>query len=316
MTEHANNHSLESALRVLPVHIRQKVISATLSVTDSVQEVVLRAGRPVCVYLSGEQKYLTANGCLTDDFSTQKLTVSESKDVIECFNNVCGYSVYSHISEIKEGFITIKGGHRAGISGTAVVTSGEILNIRDISTVSIRIAREFKGCAENITADFEKKSGGLLLCGSPCSGKTTVLRDMARVLSTEYKRKVSLIDTRGELASVYHGISQNDVGMSDILDGYPRSVGIEQSVRSLSPEIIICDEIGSATDAKALLSGVNSGVRFIASMHAGNKDELANRNNLKEILKTGAFEEVVFLRGRHAPGEIISRCSAEAVLND
>lgn len=295
------NDSLQRVLRVIPVSLRTKLSTALNFKLDMVQDIVLRTNRPVCVYTGNRQMYLTQTGCLTDNYVSQNLVVSSPQDVSECFNNVCGYSVYSHISEIREGFITIKGGHRVGITGTAVISSGAIHNIRDVSTLSIRISRQIKDCAKSLTAGFAGKKGGLLICGSPCSGKTTVIRDMARLLSTQYSSRVSLVDTRGELASVCQGIPQNDIGMCDVMDSYPRVDAIDQAVRSLSPQYVICDEIGNFMDANAILHGINSGVRFVATVHANNREELLSHKNMKDILATGAFDEFVFLSGRDKP---------------
>ncbi|MBQ8000667.1 MAG: Flp pilus assembly complex ATPase component TadA [Ruminococcus sp.] len=299
------------ALKVLPHSLRSKISSAIEPVSDKVQDIVLRCNRPVCVYSRGKQLYLTQTGCLTDSLKSQELVISTQQEVLECFNIACGYSVYSHISEIKEGFITIKGGHRVGIAGTAVMSSGAIHNIRDISTISIRISRQIIGCAEAVTQEYIRARGGLLICGSPCSGKTTLIRDMARLLSTLYAGRVALVDTRGELASVCQGVAQNDVGLCDVLDGYPRAEAIEQAVRSLSPEHIICDEIGSLQDATAIMRGINSGVRFVATIHAHNKQELIARENIRQILDTGAFKKVVFLSDRDKPCQITEQLSVE-----
>lgn len=292
---------IQKAIIVLPPYIRAKVSSALQSLSADVHDIVLRAQRPVCVYIRNKQMYLTETGCLTDSLDSQKLVITSSQQILECFNNSCCYSVYSHINEIKEGFITISGGHRVGITGTAVMSGGTIHNIRDISTISIRISRQIKGCAVDIVKEYMNYSGGLLICGSPSSGKTTLIRDIARLLSTDFAERVSVVDTRGEIASVCNGVCQNDVGLCDVLDSYPRADGIIQSVRSLSPQHIICDEIGSPLDVQAILHGVNSGVRFIATVHADNKEELSSRKSMLDILSTGAFEKIVFLRGRDKP---------------
>ncbi len=309
MNDNENNLSVQSALRVIPSVIREKLATALLSHQDTVQDIVLRSQRPVCVYIGRKQMYLTKTGCLTDFLNSQDLVIANVQNVIDCFNTVCGYSVYSHISEIKEGFITISGGHRVGISGTAVLASGQIHNIRDISSVSVRISRQIKNCASQITKEFLKGGGGMLICGSPCSGKTTLLRDMTRLISTDYASRVALVDTRGELAAVSQGVNQNDIGMADVLDGYPRAVAIEQAVRSLSPEYILCDEIGSKDDVQAITHGVNCGVNFVATMHAGSKEELLKRKNIEEILATKAFEKVAFLCGRENPCVVKEICS-------
>ncbi len=294
--------SLEGIMNIVPLRARKTLQNAIRDVENRVQEIVMRTGRPLCVHINGEQLYLTPRGTLSRD-AVDKCTVELSSiEMTETFNTLCDYSVYAHINEIKEGFVTLKGGHRAAISGTAVVSNSEILNIRDISTISVRIAREIIGCGETLAKELLSLEGGLLLCGAPVSGKTTVLRDIARLLSSKYRKRVSLIDTRGELASSLKGVPQNDVGCADILDGYPREKGVEQAVRCLSPEYIICDEIGSEGDVRAILSGINSGVKFAATLHAGSKEELFSKRNIKEILKTGAFAKVIFLKGREAPG--------------
>ncbi len=299
---------LNQIFRVIPHHIRKLLSQAVAGYADAVHEVVLRCGRPVCIYVRGEEMYLTENGRLTHSINCQPVVLASNKDVTDCFNISCGYSVYSHLKEIKEGYITLCGGHRVGISGTAVVSGGNIVNIRDISTISLRLARQIKGCGEEIAKIAVSDNKGILICGSPCSGKTTVLRDVSRLLSTVYKQRVSVIDTRGELAAVAGGASQMDLGVCDIFDGYPRVQGIEQALRGLSPDCIVCDELGAEGDVEALLSAVNSGVRFISTIHASTKKELLRRKFAKELLETNAFGKIVFLKGRNNPG-VISECA-------
>ena len=306
---------IDDIMNIVPVRVRKTLQNALRDVENRVQEITLRTGRPLCVYINGEQLYLSPRATLTRDVGDQSTVILTSAEVNESFNALCEYSVYSHINEIKEGFITVKGGHRAAISGTAVVSNSEIINVRDISTISVRIAREIIGCGESIAEEIASSKGGLLICGAPVSGKTTVLRDLARLLSSKYSRRVSLIDTRGELASALRGTPQNDVGVCDVLDGYPREKGVEQAVRCLSPEFIICDEIGSSEDIRAILSGVNSGVKFVATLHAGSREELLSRRNAEEILKTGAFSRVIFLNGRENPGVVREKGSLEELLN-
>lgn len=303
MTDQISEIMLQQVLRIVPHKIRN-IIRKALMNSRGVQEIVLRSNLPVCVYTNNGLMFVTTNGCLTNVGDSQPLLITDALEVSECFNVACGYSVYSHINEIKEGFVTINGGHRVGVTGTAVISSGEIMNIREISTVSIRICREIKGCGNTIVNHINKSSGGFIICGVPCSGKTTVLRDVARILSFEERRRVSLIDSRGELSSSYRGFSQMDVGLCDVMNGYPRAEGIIQAVKVFSPEFIVCDEIGSSSDSSAILSGINSGVRFISTAHAADYNELLSRPFLKNILLTGAFEKIVFLSGRHNPGVI------------
>ena len=148
-------------------------------------------------------------------------------------------------------------------------------------------------------------SGGVLICGAPCSGKTTVLRDLARLLSTKGKKNVALIDERGELAGTASGKFQNDIGMCDVYDSYNKSEAMLHAIRSMAPEIVICDEIGSKEDIYAVEKSVNCGVRIISSTHCANEYELKQKANMVSLMKTGAFQTLVFLSNRTHAGEIV-----------
>lgn len=313
MTDAISKKEIDSILRVIPLHLRQKILTAVDTQWHRVRDIVLRTGRPLCISLDTEIMFLTDNGTLSSEYSKNNLYLCTLKDVTECFNAVCGYSVYTHMNEIIEGFVTIKGGHRVSICGTAVVNNQTITNIRDISSLSLRISRQVIGCGQCIATIFSNIRGGLLICGSPCSGKTTIIRDVARIISSEQGLRTSLIDSRGELASSIGGIPMNDVGYSDVYDSYPRNVGIEQALRTMSPQVIICDEIGSDSDCNAIDSGINSGVRFIATTHASDVSELKQKENVMKLIRHGAFENIAFLQGRSNPG-IVSKIYPDRVI--
>lgn len=281
---------------------------------DEAQEIRLRVNRPLCIVCHSQVYYMTEYGELTTDISDSFILKVTKKDITDTFHNICNHSVYSRQDEIVNGFVTMTGGHRAGICGTAVTDGHKITNIRDISSINIRIAREHRDCARPLLDSIDIHTKGLLICGEPCSGKTTVLRDMARLLSTEYKYSVSLIDERGELAGTAYGEYQNDIGLCDVYDGYKKSDGIIQAVRSMAPQIIICDEIGAEDDITAIIQTINCGVRMVATVHAHNRAELKGRQTIMKILKTGAFENIVFLSGRNHPGEITDYCKAGDIL--
>lgn len=311
----AVKNPLDDVINILPVRLRNLLNNATKDISHRIGEISLRSNRPLCAYIDGEQFSLSYRGVLIRQNTADDLVVVTHEEVSDTFNNICNYSVYSHLNEIKEGYITMSGGHRAGISGTAVVSGGEMVNIRDISTVSLRVARQIKGCGDTLAEDISSANGGFLICGAPISGKTTVLRDIARLLSTKHNRRVSVVDSRGELSATSRGKPQLDIGLCDVLSLYPRALGIEQSVRCLSPEFIICDEIGSEEDAKAIISGINSGVSFIASVHVGTVEELVKKKNIRNLLELGAFERVAFLKGRSSPGEIEKICGIGEILS-
>lgn len=309
------NRILSAATPLVPA-IKSVISNLPEDSISNLREIRLRIGLPVTLNIGGVHKYIAKNGCVTDSYTMQNMLICTEQMINDAFKNICGYSVYAHLNEITSGFITMPFGHRAGICGTAVLSEGKIINIRDISSVSIRISREIKGLSSDMSARFAKSFGGLLLCGAPASGKTTFLRDMARILSTQYSFQTSVIDTRNELSGSYRGKPQNDLGFSDVLVSYPRIKGIEHALRSLSPQIIICDEIGDKEDADAILSATNSGVRFIASIHASNPKELKERLYAKDILNTNAFSAVAFLSTAVTPGRISRILSVGDVLRD
>ena len=309
------NRILSACTPLMPA-IRNTISNLPDESLSELREIRLRIGLPVAINVGGVHKYIAKNGCVTDSYTMQNMLVCNEQMINDTFKNICGYSVYAHLSEITSGYITMPFGHRAGICGTAVLSEGKIINIRDISSVSIRISRQIIGLSRDMSAKFAKSFGGLLLCGAPSSGKTTFLRDMARTLSTDYSLNTSVVDTRNELSGSYRGKPQNDLGFSDVLVSYPRIKGIEHALRSLSPQVIICDEIGDKDDADAILSATNSGVRFIASIHASTPQELKERRFAKEILSTNAFSAIAFLSSPQTPGRISRILSTKDIFND
>ena len=307
--ENFSETRFDSAAEALCDRIKKLMILLPADVKKQTQELRLRVNRPVSVCCTGGIYFLTDGGRLTCRPCGDML-IAGREDLEESFRNICSYSIYSHQNEIRNGYITLAGGHRVGISGTAVCRDGEITGMRDISSVNIRIAREIPGAADEIFRTLKNNlSAGLLLAGAPASGKTTILRDIARQLASGSCgdiRKVTVVDERGELAGTCMGIPQNDLGAcSDILDGYPKAQGILQAIRSLSPEFIVCDELGGNEEVRAVEQGLNAGVSMISSIHAGSVEELIRRRQAVALLETGAFDSVAMLDGHEKPGTVI-----------
>lgn len=215
------------------------------------------------------------------------------QDISEIFKKLCNYSVYSFQEQIKNGFVTFLGGHRVGIASSAVLENGQITGIKEISSLNLRIAREFKNCSKNIYEIIKVSSKGALIVGPPLSGKTTILRDLARLFSSE--SKVTIVDERFEIAACNEGKAQLDVGSSDVLSGFPKSEGILRAVRCLSPNVIICDEIGTLKETKAINEALNSGVKVIASIHASSEKEILKKPQILWLFYSGAFEKIIIL---------------------
>lgn len=292
----------DSAAQGLCGSLRTILFQIPESVKEKAQEIRLRANRPVAVYTGKETYFVKEQGRLTQRFD-RTLPIVSSQEILDSFHHCCSYSVYSHQHEIRQGFVTMAGGHRVGVCGTAVYEENRVSGIRDISSLNIRIAREVYGAADELLGELDKEISGLLIAGPPSSGKTTILRDLARQLSIKGK-KVVVIDERGELGGAFQGICQNDLGLSDVLTGFPKGEGILQAVRCLSPEIIICDEAGSRQEAAAIEEGLNAGVGLITTLHAGSLEEIYRRSQGIQLLQSGAFYRIVLLEGRSAPGTV------------
>lgn len=304
----------DKAARGLGQHIFERIIRIDEELKSSAQEIRLRVNKPVMIYTAADTFYLTCDGAAVKEQQPGRMIIATQRDISDSFQTLCNYSVYSRQNEIRKGFITTQGGHRAGLCGTAVYRGGEIYNIRDISGVNLRIAREIFGCADKLMGYIKDLNGGMLICGPPSCGKTTLLRDVARQLSAVYGKKTAVIDERGELAATFAGTPQNDLGYSDVLDGFSKCDGVMQAVRCLSPDYIICDEIGSSDETFLLEQSLNAGVRVIATIHAANSEELLNKPQGLALLRTGAFEKIVFLKTRENPGEIKKVYSKEELL--
>ena len=211
-------------------------------------------------------------------------------DIQEIFAALCEYSVHTYKNEICEGFITAEGGCRVGICGTAVYENEKIIGIKDISSLNIRIPREVFGAADAVIPYFEH---GVLIVGPPCSGKTTLLRDAARQIST--KRRVTIVDERMEIAGIYRGEPFFDIGHASVLNGFIKSDGIKIAARAMAPEVIICDEFGDEKDIASALFAMKSGVNIIASMHAFDKNDLLTKPFFDKVLENKIFGHIAFL---------------------
>lgn len=244
---------------------------------SEVDEIRLRTSRPLSLSVGKSDVILDCT--------------ASSEDIEFAFKTAFSYSLHSYSKELANGYITTRGGNRVGISGTAVVpgNSDKVETLKYISSVNIRIAREVRGCADEIMNCYsDGLPGGILVVGPPSSGKTTVLRDICRSLGSV--SKISLIDELNEISATYRNEAQNDVGLlTDVFSGYPKHVGIATAVRVMSPRAMVADEIGTQEDVKALEYALHSGVRLITAVHGESFDDASKKPAVRRLLEEKAF---------------------------
>lgn len=269
------------------------------------EEFRLRIGRPVMVLDQSGEWYWSRDGQTVQTCSGGSYIWSE-QDMKETLSRMSQYSMYALEEEIRNGFFTIQGGHRVGVAGKAVCEHGKILTIRNIYSLNVRVARQKKGCAENVIPWLIQEGSiyNTLILSPPGAGKTTMLRDCIRLLSEGTPRlpgqKVGVVDERSELAAGFSGIPQNDLGSrTDVLDACPKAEGMRLLVRSMSPRILAVDELGSREDYLAVEEALHCGCRILGTMHVGRIEELREKLYLSQWLEREFFERFVFL----SPGQ-------------
>lgn len=279
-------------------------------VKESAEEIRLRAGLPVALTVGGDTVFVLENGqisfCLT-----RGLLKTEASELAESFKLLCKSSVYAHTEELKNGYIRLRGGNRAGVCGTL----NENGNMSDISSVNIRIAHEVRGAANDIVRAY--KPGGLLIAGPPGSGKTTILRDLIRQLASGECGKIyriAVIDSRGEISGSFDGKCGNDLGAgSDVLLMADKAAGIEMAVRTMFPDIVAFDEIGNEDELRRVSESFCSGVDIITTAHVGGISDLKRRRITAALIGSGAVASIALLPEIH--GGTVKIISAEE-LND
>lgn len=300
-------------LPVLSQEIADIISRVDMSRLESIEEIRLRADKPLMVQNYRNEWFVRLDGTL--DMSPAKAVVVSQKAISRTLELMSGNSIYAFQEEIKSGFITIRGGHRIGITGKVVYDGSAVKNIKDISGLNIRLSNQVIGCASRIIGHILNGKTGIfntLLISPPQCGKTTLLRDIARCLSNgipEYGIngiKIGIVDERSEIAACFKGIPQNDVGIrTDVLDGCQKSQGMAMMIRSMSPDVIITDEIGCEGDRDAVLGVLNAGVKIITSAHGYNVSELKSRREVLKLLEDKVFERYIVLGNSSGPGTII-----------
>lgn len=293
---------LEIVLEYLPLSIRKiieekkqqhfQISQKEVSAKFNLEEIRLRSSKPLALKIGQEIEIL--------DY------IVSQQEVLQAFERICENSVYSYRRQICDGYITIKGGNRVGIVGSAVIDNGQVININYISSLNFRIARQKIGCSNKIIEDIISLENNniynTLIVSPPGCGKTTLLRDIVRNISNGinvigFKGKtVGIVDERGEIAAMYKGIPQNDIGIrTDVVDNMPKPEAMRMLVRSMSPDVIACDEIGSLEDIKAIDYAMCSGVKGVFTAHGKDVEEIKRNSELVRLLDKHIFERIILL---------------------
>lgn len=296
----------ESALYGVSQSVARVLFCLDSSVKARVQEIRLRAEKPLALTIDNDCFYVTKNAQIVQKPNDSLFTV-KSLFVQESFKQLIRGSVYSHLNEIKEGYIMMRHGHRAGICGS-FTKSG---NMSNISSVNIRISREIFGAADELLKVY--CGGGILIAGPPGSGKTTVLRDFIRQVSsgkTGIAKRVCVVDTRGEISASYLGESFNDLGENtDVLVGYEKKDGFVMAIRTMFPQMVAFDEFGTTEELEGIAEGFLSGVDVALTAHISSQEDLMKRDNTKRLLLSGAINTVAILSGFPFKNTVVKKVS-------
>ena len=277
--------------------------------SNSVEEIRIRNNRPIFLKI-GQDEIRTGYTIHTEE-------------ILEILQKICDNSIYTYQNQICNGYITIRGGHRIGITGNVVIKDGQVTNISHIYGLNFRIARQVLDCSNYVLPYVINKNSifNTMLVSPPGRGKTTILRDLVRKLSngiTEYHFKginVAVADERGEIAAMYKGVPQNDIGeRTDVLDNIPKALGMKMLVRSMNPKVIVADEIGTKEDVEAIKYAICSGVKGIFTAHGDSIEDIIRNPILSELYSENLFERIIFIKENreislgYQKGEMKKKC--------
>ncbi|WP_051688142.1 stage III sporulation protein AA [Desulfofalx alkaliphila] len=278
----------------------------------AIEEIRVRHGRPLILGLNHKDAFLHRQGGLADRPS-QAYVVSDD-DLRRTTQLISNSSIYALEEELKNGYITLAGGHRVGITGKVVTEKGGVKTMKYISGINIRVSRQVLGAADGVIKHLLSPKGMVyhtMLISPPRCGKTTLLRDIVRQLSNGIPSlgfggiNVGVVDERSEIAGCYQGVPQLDVGIrTDVLDACPKAAGMMMLLRSMSPGLIATDEIGRSEDVAAVEEVLNAGIKVLTTAHGSSIEELKRRPALSRLLSLGLIERYVILGRSRGVGTV------------
>lgn len=292
--------SLNTLIPCLSDGINAALSQLSAPALNAVTEIRLRKNLPLVLCAGRNVYFITSKGKLLNHCSEYAYKVDEEEfDVV--FRRLCNYSVHCEIDNLINGYMTVKGGNRVGVCSTAVKTNGTVTAVKEITSLNIRISKEVKDCAKPIlNLLYVNDFPSIIVASPPSGGKTTFLRDFTRLLSSGFNNryvKTAVIDERNEIACKDDGCITADLGVNtDVITGFSKPEGIEMAVRTLAPQMIICDEVSSLKEIEAMKNGFLSGTAFAVSVHAKSKEQLMNKHIVRNLIATREFSYVVLLK--------------------
>lgn len=299
----------DEILKVFSIDLRKIITNLELDY-EKLQEIRLRVNGPLIIIYGNKEYFISRDSRLsTRQKDAYYVTQNEIRETMEYISN---YSLYAFEDEIRQGFITIQGGHRVGIAGKTILENDRIKNIKHISFINIRLSHQIKGCATKILPYIINDQEDIyhtLIISPPRCGKTTLLRDVIRQLSNGDSNisgvTVGVIDERSEIGACYMGVPQNELGIrTDILDCCPKANGMMMLIRSMSPRIIAVDEVGSREDIEAIEYVINCGCKLIATVHGTSIDDIKSKPILSRLVREKIFERYIVLNNRISVGNV------------
>lgn len=270
---------------------------------DSIYEIRIRTGKPLFLVYAGGEHCLKIKG--------QEPYLVTGQDLKETLEYVSGYSLYACEDEIRQGYISVQGGHRVGVAGKVILDGNHIRGMKYISCINVRLSHQVPGCADAVMPYIRNGEhlSHTLIISPPRGGKTTLLRDVIRQLSNGREDipgvTVGVVDERSELAGSWQGIPQNDLGLrTDILDACPKAEGMQMLVRAMSPDVVAVDELGREEDFRAVESVIHCGCCLIATAHGNSLEDVLRQPFFQRLKEMEIFEKYIVLGGRNQVGAI------------
>ena len=298
---------INNILRCFPMRVSKKIDEFILSQNINInllEEIRFRVNRPILLKIGPSEEKI--------DY------VITSEEILEILQHICDNSIYSYQNQICNGYITIQGGHRVGITGNAIMKDGRVGNINYISSLNFRIAKQVLGCSNKVIKYILNKDENsiytTLIVSKPGVGKTTLLRDLIRQISNGIEQinfngiNVGVVDERGEIAAMYRGVPQNDIGIrTDVIDNVSKALGLSMLIRSMAPKVIVADEIGNENEIEAITYAICSGIKGIFTAHGSSIEDIKLNPAINKLIENYCFERIIFLSDR------FEKCGIEKV---